>query len=66
MKLTIKNGKLYDIHSRQFINYTDNWEGHYMHDKLQVTKTTAIHYIPYKCECGLILIDLHEGNIFRD
>ena len=67
MNLTIKNGKLYDEHSGQFINYTDNWAGHGEHDKQPICdKSMNISYIPYLCECGMVLIDLHEGNLFRD
>ena len=66
MKISIKNGKLYDIHARKFVKAFADWTDHGNHDKEQLPKTKKVRFIPYKCECGAVLIDLHESNLFRD
>jgi len=66
MKLTIKNGKLYDTKKGKFIEALTDWTGHGDHDKEKLPKTKKVKFLPYKCECGVVLLDLHEGNIFTD
>ncbi len=66
MKITIKNGKLYDLHARKFVQAISDWIGHGNHDKMRLPKTKKVRFIPYKCECGAVLIDLHEGNLFKE
>jgi len=66
MKVTIKNGKLYDQTTKQFVEAFTDWTGHGDHDKEKMSKTKKVKCLPYKCECGAILLDLHEANIFTD
>ena len=66
MKVTIKDGKLYDIYSKKFVEALADWIGHGDHDKKTLPKTKKVRHIPYKCECGAVLIDLHEGDMFKD
>jgi len=66
MKMTIKNGKLYDVDGRKFVEAFTDWIGHGDHYKERLPKTKKVRFIPYKCECGVILIDLHEGDLFKD
>ena len=66
MKLTIKYGRLYDVHAKEFVEALADWIGHGDHDKTPVKKTKKISFIPYRCECGAILSDLHESSLFKD
>jgi len=66
MKITIKNGKLYDVHARKFVEAFVDWIGHGDHDKKELPTTRKVKFIPYRCECGAILSDLHESSLFRD
>jgi len=66
MKMTIKNGKLYDVNGRKFVEAFADWTGHGDHHKERLPKTKKVRFIPYRCECGALLIDLHEGNLFKD
>ncbi len=66
MKLTIKHGRLYDIHAGAFVEALADWFGHGDHHKIQVRKTKKIAFIPYRCECGAILSDLHVSSMFKD
>jgi hypothetical protein len=66
MKITIKKGKLYDVYTKKFVEALTEWHGHGDHFKEELPKTKKVRFLPYKCECGAVLIDLHEGNIFTD
>jgi hypothetical protein len=66
MKITIKNGRLYDVTARRFVEALEDWIGHGDHFKKQLPKTKKVRFIPYMCECGVVLTDLHEGNMFKD
>ena len=66
MMLTLKNGRLYDIKEGKFVKAFADWFGHGDHDKQPLPKTKKVRFIPYRCECGALLIDLHEGNLFKD
>jgi hypothetical protein len=66
MKLTIKHGRLYDIHAKAFVEALADWFGHGDHHKTQLKKTKKVTFIPYICECGAILSDLHVSSIFKD
>jgi len=66
MKLTIKHGRLYDIHGGAFVEAFVDWFGHGDHHKHPVEKTKKVTFIPYRCECGAILSDLYVSSIFKD
>ena len=66
MKLTIKYGRLYDIHAKAFVEALADWFGHGDHHKTQLKTTKKVTFIPYICECGAILSDLHVSSIFKD
>ena len=66
MKLTIKHGRLYDIRAKAFVEALADWFGHGDHQKYLVEKTKKVTFIPYMCECGAILSDLHVSSIFKD
>jgi hypothetical protein len=67
MFLILKDGRLFDTETKKFVVSKSEWIGHGDHEKNPVlTKSQSIDYIPYLCECGEVLIDKHEGNLFKD
>jgi hypothetical protein len=65
--LVLKDGRLFDTDTMNFVVSKSDWDGHGNHDKVPVkNKSPSIDYIPYLCECGEVLIDKHESNSFKD
>ena len=43
MKLTIKHGRLYDVHAKKFVEALADWFGHGDHHKTQLKKQRKLH-----------------------
>ena len=63
MKLTIKYGRLYDVHAREFVEALVDWIGHGDHDKTPVKKTKKMYI--FLATILTILIFLLYWTIWR-